>query len=145
MKRVDFLENASFKSYGDICWSSRSSSLLDELSVYRRDSDDFFSTRVAYRSSYSSHNSTDSSLYSSTGSVLVEQKLLGFYVRYLETIRGAKREVYGACIQARDRLRATVWRVHCKCFIDLSKNVAFLSTDPIFTNFAVEWHTTKMK
>ena len=31
-------------------------------------------------------------------------------MRYLESIRGAKREVYGACVQARDRLRATVWR-----------------------------------
>ena len=48
MKRVEFLENALFKSYGGICWSSRSSSLLDELSMNKRDSDDFFSTRVVY-------------------------------------------------------------------------------------------------
>ena len=60
MKRVEFLENALFKSYGGICWSSRSSSLLDELSMHKRDSDGFFSTRVVYRSSYTSHSSTDS-------------------------------------------------------------------------------------
>ena len=40
---MDFLENASFKSCGNICWSSRSSSLLDEVSMYKRDNDDWSS------------------------------------------------------------------------------------------------------
>ena len=33
-----FSENALFKSYGDICSLSRSSSLLDELSMCKRNS-----------------------------------------------------------------------------------------------------------
>ena len=58
-KCVEFLENAL--SCPDIrtCRSSLSSSLLDELSLYERDSNGFFSTRVVYGSSYTSSNSTD--------------------------------------------------------------------------------------
>ena len=37
MKRMDFFENASFKSYGG---------LLHELSMYKGRSDDFFSIKV---------------------------------------------------------------------------------------------------
>ena len=51
MKRVDFAANALFKSYGDICCSSWPSSLLDELSMYKSDSDSFCSTTVVYTSS----------------------------------------------------------------------------------------------
>ena len=82
MKGVGFLENALFKSYGVICWSSRSSLLLDELSTYKRDSDGFFSTRVVYtcRFSYTSHNSTDSWLIA----YLSITSFLALYVRYLE-------------------------------------------------------------
>ena len=58
MIHVEFLENASFKSYDGVCWSSRSS-LLDKLSMYKRDSDGWLSTRVVYRSSYASHDLTD--------------------------------------------------------------------------------------
>ena len=59
---VDFVENALFKSSGDICWSPPPSSPLDELSVNETDSDRFISRLVVCRSSDSSYNSTDSSL-----------------------------------------------------------------------------------
>ena len=41
-----FTENASFKSSGVICWSPLPSSLPDELSMDKRDSNGFFSTRM---------------------------------------------------------------------------------------------------
>ena len=44
---VDFIENTLFKSYGDICWSSLPSLLLDQLSMDKRDSDGFFLRRLA--------------------------------------------------------------------------------------------------
>ena len=50
MKRVDFSTNAQVKSYGDICCVSWSSSLCDELSMCKSDSDSFLSTSVVYRS-----------------------------------------------------------------------------------------------
>ena len=49
MKRVDFVNNTLFKSYGNICWSSRPTSLSDELSMYKGYSDSFFSTTVVCR------------------------------------------------------------------------------------------------
>ena len=49
MKHVDFVDNALFKSYGDIYWSSRPSSRRDELSMCKSYSDNFFSTTVVYR------------------------------------------------------------------------------------------------
>ena len=59
---VNFVENASFKSFGDICQSPLPSPLLDKLSVTKRDSNGFFSRKIVGRSSDSSYNSTDSSL-----------------------------------------------------------------------------------
>ena len=59
---VDFVENALFKSSADIYWLPLPSSLLDELSMDKRDSDGFFSNRIVCRTSDSSHNSTDLSL-----------------------------------------------------------------------------------
>ena len=58
---VDFVENALFRSQGDICLPSL---LLDRLSMGKRDSDGFFSRRLVCtcRSSDRSYNSTDSSL-----------------------------------------------------------------------------------
>ena len=38
---VEFIENALFKSSGEICWSPLPSSLLDELLLDKRDSDGF--------------------------------------------------------------------------------------------------------
>ena len=48
MKCVDFIDNALFKGYGNICCSSQPSSLCDKLSVYKSDSDSFFSTTIVY-------------------------------------------------------------------------------------------------
>ena len=48
---MDFAENALFKSSGDICWSPLPSLLLGQLSVDKRDSDGFFSSRLACRTS----------------------------------------------------------------------------------------------
>ena len=62
MHCVDFAENALFKSSGDICWSPPPSLLLGQLSVNKRDSDGFFSSKLECRTSDSSYNSTDSSL-----------------------------------------------------------------------------------
>ena len=62
MHRVDFTENALFKSSGNICWSPLPSSLLGQLSVDKLDSDGFFSSRLVFRTSDNSYNSTDSSL-----------------------------------------------------------------------------------
>ena len=59
---VDFVENTLFNSSGEICWSPLPSSLLDELSMDKRDSDGFFSRRLACRTNDRSYNSTDSSL-----------------------------------------------------------------------------------
>ena len=57
-----YVENALFKSSGDICWPPLPSSLLDELSMYKRDSDGFFSRRLVCRYSDSSYNLTDLTL-----------------------------------------------------------------------------------
>ena len=59
---VALAENASFKSSGIICQSPLLSSLLDELPMDRRDSDRFFSTKLASRPSISSYSKTDLSL-----------------------------------------------------------------------------------
>ena len=48
MKRVDCFARVLFKRYGDICCLSWPSSLLDELSMYKSDSNKFFSTIVVY-------------------------------------------------------------------------------------------------
>ena len=53
-----FTENTSFKS----CSLSPQPWLLDELSMDKRDSDGFFSTRLVDRDSDSSYNTTDLSL-----------------------------------------------------------------------------------
>ena len=55
-------ENASFKSSGVICQSPLLSLHPDELPMDRRDSDGFFSTKLASRPSISSYNTTDLSL-----------------------------------------------------------------------------------
>ena len=59
---VDFVEDALFKSSSEICWSTLPSSLHNKLSMDKRDSDDFFSWRLACRTNDRSYNSTDSSL-----------------------------------------------------------------------------------
>ena len=59
---VDFIENALFRSSGDICWLPRPSLLLDQLTMDKRDSDGIFSRRLVCRTSDSTCNSTDSSL-----------------------------------------------------------------------------------
>ena len=43
---MDFAENALFKSSGIICQTQLPFSLPDELSMDKRDSDGFFSTRL---------------------------------------------------------------------------------------------------
>ena len=48
MKHVDCSVNTLFKSYGGFCCLSWPSSLLDELSMYKGDSNVFFSTIVVY-------------------------------------------------------------------------------------------------
>ena len=73
MKRVDFAANALFKSYGDICCSSWPSSLLDELSMYKSDSDSFCSTTVVYRSS-------DTPLIQIEGSTTKQNQLRDFEI-----------------------------------------------------------------
>ena len=60
--RVTFAENASFKSYGIICWSLPPSSLPNDVSMDKRDSTNFFLTLRVCMSSYSSQNTTNSSL-----------------------------------------------------------------------------------
>ena len=62
MHCVDFVENALFRSYGNICQSSLPSLLLDRLTMDQTDSCGFFSRRLVCRSSDRSYNSTDSSL-----------------------------------------------------------------------------------
>ena len=57
---VNFVENASFKSSGDICWPLWPSLLLDELSIDERDSDGFISRLILVVCS--SYNLIDSSL-----------------------------------------------------------------------------------
>jgi hypothetical protein len=52
---VDFVDNALFKSFGDICWSPPPSSPLDELSMDETDSDQFISRLVVWTSSDSSN------------------------------------------------------------------------------------------
>ena len=56
---VDFVENAVFKSSGEICRSPLPS-FLDELSMDKRDSDGFVLRRLACRTNSRSYNSTDS-------------------------------------------------------------------------------------
>ena len=56
------LENALFKSFGEICWPPLPSLLIDEFSMDKRDSDSFFSRRLACRTNDRSYSSTDSSL-----------------------------------------------------------------------------------
>ena len=48
MERVDYFASILFKNCGDMCCLSWPSSLLDELSVYKNDSNKFFSTVVVY-------------------------------------------------------------------------------------------------
>ena len=61
---VDFVENTLFKSSGESCWLPLPSSLLNELSMDKRDSNGFFLRRLACRTNNRSYtfNSTDSSL-----------------------------------------------------------------------------------
>ena len=59
---VDFVENALFKSSGEIYWSPLPSSLLYELLMEKTNSDGLFLRRLACRTSDGSYNSTDSSL-----------------------------------------------------------------------------------
>ena len=59
---VTFVENALFKRSSDICQRSLPSSLLDELSMDKRDSNGFLSRRLVCRSGDRSYNSTNSSL-----------------------------------------------------------------------------------
>ena len=56
-----FAENASFESYGIICWSLTPSSLPGELSTDKQDGDDFFSTRKVCAVSHRSNKTTGSS------------------------------------------------------------------------------------
>ena len=62
MHCVAFVENASFKSFGDICRPPLPSLLLDKLSMDKIDIDGSFSRRVVCRSSDRSYYSTDSTL-----------------------------------------------------------------------------------
>ena len=62
MHCVDFVENTLFKSSGDIFWPPLPSSLLDKLSMDKRDSNGFVSWRLVCRCSDSSYNLADSSL-----------------------------------------------------------------------------------
>ena len=71
------VEIALFKSSGDICWIPLPSSLLDKLSVNKRDSDGFFSRRLPCRSSDRSYNLTDSVLNIVTVSY---SRLLDFFM-----------------------------------------------------------------
>ena len=48
---MDFATNDLFKSYGNICCLSKASLLLDEVSMYKSDSDTFLLTTIVYRSS----------------------------------------------------------------------------------------------
>jgi hypothetical protein len=59
---VDLAENAPFKSSGVICWSPPPSSLPEELSMNKRDSNRFFSTRRLCMARDRSNNMTGSSL-----------------------------------------------------------------------------------
>ena len=58
---VAFAENASFKSYGIIYWPLPPSSLPKDISMDKKDSNNFFSTRRVCTSSNSSQYTTDSS------------------------------------------------------------------------------------
>ena len=62
MHCVDFVENALFKSYGNICWPPLPSSLLDRLSIDKMDSNGFFSRWLVCRTSDMSYNLTGWSL-----------------------------------------------------------------------------------
>jgi hypothetical protein len=68
---VDIVENALFKSAGDISWPSLPSSPLDELSIDERDSDCFISRLVVCRSSDSPCHSTDSLLLTRLSTTLL--------------------------------------------------------------------------
>ena len=55
---MDLAKNASFKSSGVICWPPLPSSLPEDLSVDKRDSDGFFSTQRVCTLSDSFYNTT---------------------------------------------------------------------------------------
>ena len=74
MHCVEFVENTLFKSSGNICWPPLPSSLLDELSMDKIDSDGSFSRRLVCRSSDRSYNSTYLSL------VIVNYQTTAYYV-----------------------------------------------------------------
>ena len=80
---VDFVENALFKSYDEICWWPLPSSLLDELSMDKRDNDGFFSRRLVYRTNNESYNLTDSSLVT----INYQQCFLAFHLYCVLLIR----------------------------------------------------------
>ena len=64
LQRVDFVENALFKSYGVICLPPLPSTLPNELSTDRRNSCGFFSRRRVCTLSDSFCRTTASSLFS---------------------------------------------------------------------------------
>ena len=59
---MTFTDNASFKSYGVICWSLLPSSLPNDVSMDKRDSSNFFSTQRVCMSSDSSQSTINSLL-----------------------------------------------------------------------------------
>ena len=59
---VAFAENALFKTFGMICRSPPPSLLPNDLSMDKRDSNNFFSTQRVCMSSGSPHNTTNSTL-----------------------------------------------------------------------------------
>ena len=77
---MEFVENA-LATFAD--HHAQPSLLLDELSMHKRDSNGFFSTRVVCRSSDTSHNST-------TGYVAIDYKLLGFLCAACTRGRGCR-------------------------------------------------------
>ena len=111
---MDFVENASFKSSGDICWPPWPSSLLDELSIDERDSDGFISRIVVCSSSDSSCNVTDSS-----------QIIVGHQLRFLALLcmlctKSADLACTWhyyliACNPYNCILVVTLYTVHCQC------------------------------
>ena len=74
MYHVDSIENASFKTFGYICWSTLPCSLLDKLSIDKRDSDGFLS-KLECKTSNSSCNYL---YWLITGHSRLITKLLGF-------------------------------------------------------------------
>ena len=72
----DFIESTLLKSSGKICGSPLPSLLLDELSMDKRNSDGFFSIRLACKTSDRSNHSTNSSLVT----VDYQQRFLACFV-----------------------------------------------------------------